>query len=205
MGSMQDLGRRERKKQQTRLSIQTHALRLFTERGFENTTIQDITEAADVAKRTFFLHFSSKEDVLVSDPEARIAAFLAAVAARPDEESAFTAIRESLGVLVTLGEEELEGARLRARLLEDAPTLQGADVEKFFRVDRALIAETARRTGLDPDRDLYPRLLAASTFCAVRVGFTLWNHRGGECTADSVVAATTEAFDALAPALEKPI
>jgi AcrR family transcriptional regulator len=195
---MQDLGRRERKKQQTRLSIQRHALRLFAERGFDDTTIQEITEAADVARRTFFLHFSSKEDVLVSDPEARIKAFAAAVAARPEEESAFTAIRESLSILVSLEPEELEGARLRARLLEEAPTLQAADVERFFRVERALIAETARRTGLDPDRDFYPRMLAASTFCAVRVGFTLWHHRGDR---GPVVAATLEAFDALAPAL----
>jgi AcrR family transcriptional regulator len=57
-------GRRERKRRQTRERIEQAAMALFLERGFDATTIEDITEAADVSKRSFFDYFPSKEDVV---------------------------------------------------------------------------------------------------------------------------------------------
>src|SRR5262245_43784618 len=60
-----ELGIRERKKQRTRQALRQAALELFLERGFEATTIADITAAADVAPRTFFSYFQAKEDVVL--------------------------------------------------------------------------------------------------------------------------------------------
>ncbi len=57
-------GRRERKRRQTRERIEAAALALFLEHGFDGTTIEDITEAADVSKRSFFDYFPSKEEVV---------------------------------------------------------------------------------------------------------------------------------------------
>ncbi|HVO80693.1 MAG TPA: TetR family transcriptional regulator [Terriglobales bacterium] len=57
-------GRRERKRSETRQRIFRAAMKLFAERGFFNTTVEDITEAADVGKGTFFNYFPSKEHVL---------------------------------------------------------------------------------------------------------------------------------------------
>lgn len=59
-----EISRRERKKDETRERIFKAAVRLFREKGFENTTIDDITERADVAKGTFFNYFPKKESVL---------------------------------------------------------------------------------------------------------------------------------------------
>lgn len=59
-----ELTRRERKKGETRRRITDAAIRLFRERGFESTTIDDITEAADVGRGTFFNYFPRKEAVL---------------------------------------------------------------------------------------------------------------------------------------------
>lgn len=61
---MKGMGRRERKAAETRLKLFRSALRLFAERGFQNVTVEDITEAADVGKGTFFNYFKSKDHVL---------------------------------------------------------------------------------------------------------------------------------------------
>lgn len=57
--------RRERRCAETRERLIGHALRLFSERGFAETTVEDITNAADVGKGTFFNYFPSKEHILV--------------------------------------------------------------------------------------------------------------------------------------------
>ena len=57
-------GRRERKKEETRRRITLAALDLFHEKGFDATTVDEITERADVAKGTFFNYFPKKESVL---------------------------------------------------------------------------------------------------------------------------------------------
>ena len=58
------MGRRERRAAETRLRLFRCALRLFAERGFPNVTVEEITEAADVGKGTFFNYFQSKDHVL---------------------------------------------------------------------------------------------------------------------------------------------
>src|SRR5690242_19660146 len=56
-------GRRERRRQETHTRIFDSAMRLFAERGFANTPVEDITKAADVAKGTFFNYFPTKEAI----------------------------------------------------------------------------------------------------------------------------------------------
>ncbi|MCK4315317.1 MAG: helix-turn-helix transcriptional regulator [Anaerolineae bacterium] len=58
------LSRRERKKRETRRRLMETALRLFREHGYDATTVEEITEAADVAKGTFFNYFETKEAIL---------------------------------------------------------------------------------------------------------------------------------------------
>ena len=68
------LSRRERKKDETRHRIFHAAIDLFREKGFEQTTVDDITEQADVAKGTFFNYFRRKEAVLAFLSETRLQA-----------------------------------------------------------------------------------------------------------------------------------
>jgi AcrR family transcriptional regulator len=61
---IQEVGRRERKKQQTRQLISDVATGLFMERGFDHVTVAEVAKAADVAVQTVFNHFPTKEDLL---------------------------------------------------------------------------------------------------------------------------------------------
>ena len=66
------ISRRERKKQETKANILGAARHLFEEKGFENTSIEEITERADVAKGTFFNYFTSKDSLLTGISEEEV-------------------------------------------------------------------------------------------------------------------------------------
>ncbi|MGO6899415.1 TetR family transcriptional regulator, partial [Rhizobium ruizarguesonis] len=89
-------GRRERKRRQTRERIEQAAMTLFLQRGFDATTIEDITEAADVSKRSFFDYFPSKEEVVFAWQDAFADRLMAAVAARPAAESSVAAVEVAI-------------------------------------------------------------------------------------------------------------
>jgi AcrR family transcriptional regulator len=116
-------GLRERKKQRTREAIVDAALRLFEERGFEQTTIADIAEAADIAPRTFFGYFPSKEDVVFADFPQTLETLAERLRGRADEETAIDAIRAWIGAL--LEERGLHDERelCRKRVIGEAPAL----------------------------------------------------------------------------------
>ncbi len=64
---MGELGLRERKKLRTREAIATVALDLFAERGYQQTTVAEIAEAAEVSRGTLFAYFPSKEEIVFAD------------------------------------------------------------------------------------------------------------------------------------------
>jgi AcrR family transcriptional regulator len=88
-----EIGLRERKKQRTRDQIVERALALFDERGFERVTIADIAAAADIAPRTFFSYFPSKEDVVFHDFQVVFTTMEARMGARPAGESTLDVLR----------------------------------------------------------------------------------------------------------------
>ena len=67
-------GLRERKKQAVKTALEQTALRLFMEKGYENTTVEEISEAVDVSTRTFFRYFATKDEVLFAHQAERLAA-----------------------------------------------------------------------------------------------------------------------------------
>lgn len=119
-------GLRDRKKNETRQALRDAAHRLFAEKGFSKTTIDDITEAADVSRRTFFRYYDSKDDLLSADVTDLMPVIIAALRARPADEPPLTAILSALRVLIgpdgppwltqTLGR-PLAGARARLSML----------------------------------------------------------------------------------------
>lgn len=119
-------GLRERKKEQTRQRIAAVALRLFAERGFDSVTVNEIAEAAEVAKATLFTYFPTKESLVlhgVGDDD------LAGIAARrPPGQTFLEALRDHYRALaaVQLPAAELAALITRVRVIWDSPALQGA-------------------------------------------------------------------------------
>jgi AcrR family transcriptional regulator len=84
MSPKKEPSRRERKKRETRRSLMEASLQLFSERGYEATTVEDITEAIDVAKGTFFNYFETKEAILPAIAARRLEQLEEALTGEPD-------------------------------------------------------------------------------------------------------------------------
>jgi AcrR family transcriptional regulator len=160
------MGLRERKKEQTRHAIEDAAFRLFAERGFQATTVADIADAADVAPRTFFAYFPSKEDVLFADFDETFDALAERLRGRPADESTFDALRNWIAGL--LPELEADGGRgaLRQRLCSEHPSIAAHDRHLMARFE-ALIAESVAADLGDAPTDMRPRMIAAAAIAAL--------------------------------------
>ncbi|MDI5965411.1 TetR family transcriptional regulator [Streptantibioticus silvisoli] len=94
--SSTDVGLREQKKAATRQALRQAALRLFTENGYERTTVRDIASAAGVTERTFFRYFPSKEDLVYGELLDLVPLVQREIAERPAHEPPLTAVLEAL-------------------------------------------------------------------------------------------------------------
>jgi AcrR family transcriptional regulator len=152
------VGRRERKKAATRQAIADAALRLFLERGYDQVSIRDIADAADVSTTTLFKHFTGKE-ALVFDREAdREADLVAAVRERPAGSSVLDALERH--VLHTyLPFVTHPQATAYTALIESTPALRAYWERMWTRHTGSLSAAIAGDLGVDRD-DLRCRALA---------------------------------------------
>jgi AcrR family transcriptional regulator len=139
-------GRRERRKQQTREALRAAARTLFAEQGVTNTSIEQITDAADVAERTFFRYFESKYDLLLPDLDALFTAIEAALASRPATEDPLDAYLAA--VLTVMAAQASEGGGMTLV----APGLDPTDSAVAARLVRAFVAWEERLTELFAER-----------------------------------------------------
>jgi AcrR family transcriptional regulator len=152
--------RRERKKERTREDLVRAAIRLFEERGYEATTVDDIVEEADYSRATFFRHFPSKEDVVFIDLPERVAALRqvhAAPAMVPPWELAREAVTEQV-LGFTAFAPEAEAACIRLWFSE--PALHRRYLELVVQAEDHLAAFLQSRLGDDPAIVLRCRVLA---------------------------------------------
>jgi AcrR family transcriptional regulator len=124
------LGLRERKKLKTRAAIQREAMRLFLEKGFQATTIEEIAEAAEISPSTFFNYFPSKEDVVLQDDFDPV--IIAAFNAQPPELGPIAALRGALrSVFSGVAPEQVTLLRQRTALIAADPDLRAAMLNQF--------------------------------------------------------------------------
>lgn len=192
--------RRERKKQETRLALEEAALRLFAERGYEQTTVEDIAEAADVAVRTFFRYFTSKQAVLfgavVTD---RITRLRTELAARPRAETPIVSLIAVMDQLDFADPDEARQILARLDLLKHQPSLLTRYLELMNDMRLVVVEFIAERTGLDPQRDLYPHLVSGACSVAWDASLTLWAGSGGTRSLSELREAAFSALSAGLP------
>lgn len=184
---------RERKRTRTRLMIQTEALRLFAEKGYAQTTVEEIADAAAISPRTFFRYFPSKEDVVMWDEYDPLALELleARPADEPLAESFRAVIRESLaGLLRNDPERLLDRIRLFATVPELRARFLDEQTQGIEQVARFL--ETKRGTLGD---ELRLQVVGAALLAAVSVALDRWQKDDGK---SDLLALLDRATDALA-------
>jgi AcrR family transcriptional regulator len=167
-------GRRERKKLATRQALQDAALRLVADRGLEQVTVEDISEAADVATRTFFNYFSSKEEALLGDAPEKVATVHRLVADRPATESPLEAVHQVLRELALQQAQRREELLLRQRVIERHPGLLARQLGMYASFERALAAAVAERPGVPAADALSARVMATAAVAAARAAVSLW-------------------------------
>ena len=151
------LGLRERKKARTKAAIQEHALRLFREHGYAETTVEEIAAAAEVSPSTFFRYFPAKEDTVLTDLMDR-ETFQVMVDA-PAELSPLEALRYAVGQVFTdMSDEHLQLEMVRNELIRMVPELRRGMLAELTRPRDLLAEAVAIRLGRptdDPDLRLY--------------------------------------------------
>jgi AcrR family transcriptional regulator len=160
-------GLRERKKQQTRQLIADTARRLFAERGFDGVTVAEVAREADVAEKTVFNYFPTKEDLFYSRLEAFEEELLEAIRTREAGETVLAAFRGFLlqprGVFAMKApggdDEATRQLQTVTRLITESPALLARERQVFDRYAQTLAALIADETGSAPD-DLEPRAVA---------------------------------------------
>jgi AcrR family transcriptional regulator len=159
-------GLRERKKQRTREQIIEAAMRLFAERGYQATTVADIATAADVAPRTFFAHFPSKEAVVFHDLDRDLEGLASALRDRLPGETAFDALRRWIDTMFDEWMTEEDETLLRKRLCREDESLANFQRGTMARVEELLLQAVADDLGEPPDA-LRPRLVTAAAVAAL--------------------------------------
>ncbi|MGE0058134.1 MAG: TetR family transcriptional regulator [Dehalococcoidia bacterium] len=170
---------RKRHLDRTRQSIIEAAYELFHERGFAATTVDDIAERADVAPRTFFRYFPTKESVLFSH-QGKLQAIRERLAERPLDEP----IGESLiAVMLSLGSEnamDQRYAELICRLSSENDSLIKAQRREMMELfTEGLVEVASERTGI-PANDVRLQATVGSLMACIAAAISCWFDNGAE-------------------------
>lgn len=155
-------------KETIRRKLQMAALKLFLERGYDDTTATDIAAHVGVTERTFFRYFPSKRDVLF-DEAALLDGLNAAIAGAPEELAPMEALRSAFRTLIPMFEDNRPLSEPARKLIASTPALQERHLAKTA-ATAAAVSKALQRRGVEADM----ATLAAASGMAV-IGFAMAN------------------------------
>ncbi|MFJ4367649.1 TetR/AcrR family transcriptional regulator [Streptomyces chartreusis] len=160
------------------------AVRLFTEQGYEQTTIAQIAREAGISQRSLFRYFGTKEDLVCGDQDALGELLRQTVEQQPAEVSAWDALRAGFEVVLTANHTPERVLEL-SRLIFDTPSLHARYIEKRLRWQAELVPVVQARLAPGagdspaPAADPRARAIVATVFACVDTASELWVRHDG--------------------------
>src|SRR5438552_6314341 len=167
---------RERTRRAVRDELTQLAKDLFVEKGYDETTIDDLAAAAGMSKRTFFRYFASKEELVMGKYEVLGEQLAEDLAARPADEAIWASMRQVFGRVVEYFESEARGATTVAmeKIVRDHPTLNASYLERVSRMQELVHDEARSRTGRPDPADPRPAAIVGAAFSCLIAAWTTW-------------------------------
>ena len=190
-------GRRGRPRGTSARQLELISLRLFTESGFEETTVEQIAAAAGVSRRTFFRYFDSKADVLWHAFDGEVRALRDEFATVAPDVPLMEAIRQVVIRVNRYQAEDVPELRTRMNLIGSVPALQASAAHHYDDWERAVSEFAAARLGQAAD-ELYPLAIGRATLAVCRSAYDQWADRAdADLTAylDRALRALAAGFD----------
>src|ERR1700754_599367 len=185
-----------RLRQVTRRAVQAEiadtAMRLFIERGYDQTTVDHIAAAVGMSERSVFRYFGTKEDIVVGSMAQVGAEIAQALPARPADEPPWEALRRALDGPLAALENDGGLALARSTLLASTPALRAAQTQKHVQWNDDLVpALVDRFTG--PTAALQARAVVGAALACLDVAVEEWTRSNGaeslERLLDEAIAA----------------
>ena len=168
--------RRGRPRGTSARELELISLRLFSELGFEDTTVERIAAEAGVSRRTFFRYFDSKANVLWSEFDAEVGTIRDALAQVPPDVPMLDAIREAVVTANHYQAEDVPELRMRMNLLSSVPALEDSAEVHYDAWEREISDFAAGRIG-QPAGSLFPRAVGRATLAVCRAAYEDWSAR----------------------------
>lgn len=163
----------ERQRAALRAEISTTACALFVQQGFDETTVDQIVESVGISRRSFFRYFGNKEDVLLGDLAARGDAVARALAALPEVQDPWEALRDAMLAALPDTFANPDADLAIARMMHETPSLRSRLFEKRQHWRDALVPLTAPRLE-GPDADFAAAAIVSTVLTCVDTATDAW-------------------------------
>ncbi|MBB5854429.1 TetR/AcrR family transcriptional regulator [Amycolatopsis umgeniensis] len=169
---------RDRQRVETRLLVQTHAVRLFTDVGYDATTVADVAAAAGVSAMTVYRHFPTKEDLVLYDEYDPVTA--SAVLGEPASLRLSTRIGRALSETAAHGSSSEKAFLLaRLRLMISVPALRARHLDSQYATADAIVTALCGPSP-DPGEEFRVRATAMACLGAAHVALIRWAETDGQ-------------------------
>ncbi|HEX7659476.1 MAG TPA: mycofactocin system transcriptional regulator [Pseudonocardiaceae bacterium] len=157
-------------------ALELIALRLFTEQGFHETTVDQIAAGAGVSRRTFFRYYDAKSSVLWNEFDDEVDAIRASLAEMSDDLPIMEAVRQAVLEANHYRAEDVPELRMRMNLIGTVPEIAASATVHYDAWERAVSEYVARRIG-QPADSLYPLAVGRAVLAVCRAGYDRWAAR----------------------------
>ena len=157
----------------SRRAVTRTALELFAERGFEETTVDDIADALGVSRRTLFRYFASKNDMVWGDFDWVLARLRRCLEETKPEEPLHEALGRAVVESNRYEDDQLPELRIRMRMITGVPALQAHSALRYAEWREVIAEFVADRLGGSPD-DLFPQTVAHAALGTSMAAFLVW-------------------------------